>query len=168
MKRRDFLFGFAATMSTWPAANGKDLRAARNFKLPDLAGRQFQLTDWKDKVVLLDLWATWCETCIVDIPLLNKLQEKYEDRGLQVIGVAVQSGWAADIKPHVAKLEIKYPILVGNDDIMNAYRIIGVPTTFLIGKDGKIHKSYVGTPPGKDAEKAADLERQIEALLGHQ
>ena len=84
---------------------------------------------------------------------------------MKVIGIAVESGWAKDIKPHVAKHAIKYTVLVGNEKIVEQYQMIGFPTTYLIGRDGKIVKRYTGTVPDTEAEKEADLEREIQHLL---
>jgi thiol-disulfide isomerase/thioredoxin len=132
-----------------------------DFKLPDLAGKEFKSSQLKGSVVVLDLWATWCEPCIADIPIFNRLHEKYAGREVKVVGIAVQSGWAKDIKPHVAKLVIKYRVLVGNDQIMERYVNVGFPTTYLIGRDGKIAKKYMGIFPDKEM----DLEREIHRLL---
>jgi hypothetical protein len=86
-------------------------------------------------------------------------------RGVKVVGIAVQSGWAKDIKPHVAKLGIKYSVLVGDERIVEQYQMIGYPTTYLIGKDGKIVKKYTGTVPGTEEQKEADLTHEIDNLL---
>lgn len=138
---------------------------APDFKLPDLNGKQFRSSELKGSVVLLDLWATWCEPCIADLPIYRRFFEKYGNRGLRVIGIAVESGWAKDIQPHVAKHRIKYPVLVGDEDVVLRYELIGFPTTYLIGKDGKIAKKYIGTLDGKEAEKESDMEREIQRLL---
>ena len=135
------------------------------FKLTDLNGKAFKSSQLQGNVVLLDLWATWCEPCIADIPMLNRLHEKFGGRGLKVVGIAVESGWAKDIRPHVAKLGIKYPVLVGTDKIVEQYEMIGFPTTYLIGKDGRMIKKYLGTLPDQEREKEAEMERDIEALL---
>ena len=136
-----------------------------DFKLNDLNGRAFKSSQLRGSVVLLDLWATWCEPCIADIPMLNRLHEKLSNRGLKVVGIAVESGWAKDIKPHVAKLGIKYPVVVGTQKIVEQYEMIGFPTTYLIGKDGKLVKKYLGTLQDQEKEKEAEMERDIEALL---
>ncbi|PYS04774.1 MAG: hypothetical protein DMG16_01815 [Acidobacteria bacterium] len=139
--------------------------ALPDFKLPSLAGKEFRSSQLKGSVVVLDVWATWCEPCIADIPMFNRLHEKYTDRGLKVVGIAVQSGWAKDIKPHVAKLGIKYLVLVGNDKITEQYVDVGFPVTYLIDQRGKIMKKYAGTFPSQESGKEMDLEREIEGLL---
>ncbi|MBI4474655.1 MAG: TlpA family protein disulfide reductase [Acidobacteria bacterium] len=139
--------------------------AAPEFVLLALDGTEFKSSQLKGNVVLLDLWATWCEPCIAELPALNRLFEKYSGRGLKVIGVAVESGWATDIKPHVAKHRIKYPVLVGDEKIVEKYQLIGFPTTYLIGRDGRIVKKYIGTPDGTEAQKESDMEREIQRLL---
>ena len=138
---------------------------APDFKLNDLNGKVFKSSQLQGSVVLLDLWATWCEPCIADIPMLNRLHEKFGSRGLKVIGIAVESGWAKDIKPHVAKLGIRYPVLVGTEKIVEQYEMIGFPTTYLMGRDGKLVKKYLGTLPDQEKEKETEMERDIEALL---
>jgi thiol-disulfide isomerase/thioredoxin len=136
-----------------------------DFKLNDLNGRAFRSSQLQGSIVLLDLWATWCEPCIADIPMLNRVHEKFGSRGLKVVSIAVESGWAKDIKPHVAKLGIKYPVLVGTEKIVEQYEMIGFPTTYLIGRDGKLVKKYLGTLPDQEKEKETDMERDVEALL---
>ena len=135
------------------------------FRLTDVNGKPFKSSQLKGSVVVLDLWATWCEPCLADIPMFNRLHEKFGSRGLKVVGIAVESGWAKDIKPHVSKLGIKYPVLVGTDKVVEQYELIGFPTTYLIGTDGKIVKKYTGTLPDTEGEKETDLEREIERLF---
>jgi peroxiredoxin len=139
----------------------ESLKSAPDFRLPDLNDQQASSADLKGSVIVLDFWGTWCEPCIAEIPTFNKLHEKYRSRGLKMIGITVQSGWAEDIKPYVDKYKIKYPVLVGNDDIVEQYEVIAFPTTYLIGKDFKVYKKYTGALPDKEAE----LERDIEKLL---
>jgi peroxiredoxin len=171
MSRRTLILATVLMASlAWNVANaaGQGLSIgsrAPDFKLPDLNGKEFKSSQLKGSIVVLDLWATWCEPCVADLPMFNRLHEKFASRGVKVVGVAVESGWAKDIKPHVTTHSIKYTVLVGNDKIVEQYQMIGFPTTYLIGTDGKIVKKYIGTIPDTEAQKEADLNHEIEMLL---
>lgn len=93
--------------------------------------------------------------------MFNKLHEKYASRGLRMIGIAVQSGWAKDVKPHVANHKMKYTILVGNDEMVEQFGVLAFPTTYVVTQDWKIYKKYIGATPGKEVK----LQRDIETLL---
>ena len=138
------------------------------FRVTDLAGKPFTSEQLKGSLTVLDVWATWCEPCIDDIPMFNRLHAKYAGAGIKVIGIAVQSGSAADIKAHVAKLGVRYPVLVGNDQIVGEYVDVGFPITYLISPDGKIAKKYIGVLPDKQTRKEMDLEREIERFIKDQ
>src|SRR5262249_8642328 len=110
----------------WPQSETQQQQAkadspAPDFTVTDLNGQDFDSSQLKGRVVVLDLWATWCEPCLADIPMWNRLQEKYGNRGLKIVGMAMQSGWAQDIKPHVEKHGMKYTIVVGNERIAEEY-----------------------------------------------
>ena len=137
--------------------NSEAFEPAPPFELPDLAGRNVRLEDFEGKVVLLDLWATWCTPCLEGIPFYNELLGKYEDDGLAIIGVAVQSDFDA-IQPIIDRYEIEYPILVGNKDIESDYRLLGFPTAFLIDRNGAIRHKLFGT---RQVETAEDEIREL-------
>ncbi|MBI4474929.1 MAG: TlpA family protein disulfide reductase [Acidobacteria bacterium] len=145
--------------------SAKPGRLAPAFTLRDLSGNEFKSSQLKGNVVVLDLWATWCEPCVADIPMFNRIYEKYRDRGVKIVGITVESGGITDVKPHIVKHGIKYTALVGNTKIMDQYQVTGFPITYLIGPDGKIVKKYTGTPSDKAGEKETDLEREIQRLL---
>jgi thiol-disulfide isomerase/thioredoxin len=136
------------------------LQQAAEFKLPDLDGRQISSADLRGGVVVLDFWATWCGPCLAEIPTLNRLREKYASRGVKVVGIAAQSGWAEDIKPSRDQYKISYPILIGDDEVVEKYGVIGFPTTYILDKDFKVHRKFTGKLPVKE-----ELEREIESLL---
>jgi len=132
------------------------------FQLANLDGGFLKTSDLKGKVTLLDFWATWCEPCKEEIPKYNALQEKYAGKDFSILGVTVDSGSAEEIKPKVKELQIKYSVVVGNDQVVQDFGgVIGYPTTFLISKDGKIQRKFIGTPPGKQEQ----LEKIIDSLL---
>src|SRR5438552_648149 len=97
-------------------ATGQQPDSVPQLSLPELDGRTLRSEELKDKIVVLDFWATWCESCVSEIPEFNKLEKEYSSRGVKVIGLAVQSGWASDIQKFVKQYNMRYTVLVGNDD----------------------------------------------------
>jgi thiol-disulfide isomerase/thioredoxin len=135
--------------------------SAKRLALPALNGRTVRTEELKNNIVILDFWATWCEPCIGEIPVLNSLQQKFASRGVKVIGVAVQSGWTKDIKRFAKTHKMSYTILVGDDDTVSEFDVINFPTTFLIAPGWKVYKKYSGAYE----QKGAEIERDVEALL---
>ena len=131
------------------------------FSLPKLDGQTLRSEDLKDKIVVLDFWATWCENCVSEIPEFNRLEKEYSSRGVKVIGLAVQSGWASDIQKFVKQYNMRYTVLVGNDDTVSDFGVISFPNTYVIGPGWKVYKKYSGV----SETKAADIRRDIETLL---
>ncbi|MEW6212827.1 MAG: TlpA disulfide reductase family protein, partial [Acidobacteriota bacterium] len=92
----------------------------------------------------------------------NRLQEKYAEKGVKLLGVTMASGKAAEVKPFVERHKMKYTVLMGDDDQGYELNIVGFPTTYLVTRDWKIFRKYVGAGP----RKIAQLEADIEKLLG--
>ena len=133
---------------------------APDFLLSDLEGNIFDFSAFSGQVVMLTFWGTWCGPCRREIPDFIKLYDEYNDDGLEIIGVAVQSGTAENIKRFSDYYNINYTILTDIDSYESAKafydygRVTGVgtravPTTFLIDRDGYIVKTYRGARPGK-------------------
>jgi peroxiredoxin len=132
-----------------------------NFTLKDVNGKPFNLASLKGKVVVLDFWATWCGPCKVEIPGFVDLYTKYKDRGLAIVGLSVDDT-VEQLRPFVVQYKMNYPVLVGlgHDAIQEAYGPIwGLPTTFVIGRDGRICKKHMGLT-GKEK-----FEKEILGLL---
>ena len=132
---------------------------APDFDLENVAGGKIKAAELKGKVSVIDFWATWCEPCIAEIPKFNQLHEQYPN--IQVIGITVMSPHE-DIKPKVAETGMKYTVLVGNDDVMDGFGgLIGFPTTFIVTKDWKIYKKYLGALPNKQERIKKDIEKLL-------
>lgn len=131
------------------------------FSLPRLEGQTLRSEDLKDNIVVLDFWATWCEACVSEIPEFNKLDKEYSARGVKVIGLAVQSGWAIDIQKFVKQYNMRYTVLVGNDDTVSDFGVISFPNTYVIAPGWKLYKKYSGV----SENKASKIRQDIEALL---
>ena len=131
-------------------------RANLDFAMKDIAGRAVKLADYKGKVLLLDFWATWCGPCRVEIPGFVEMYDKYRSRGLEVVGVVVLDEFSK-AAPFAREFKMNYTILNGNDreDVEDAYGpLFALPTTFIIGRDGRICQKHVGLTPRDTFENA--------------
>jgi thiol-disulfide isomerase/thioredoxin len=135
--------------------------APLQFTLKDLSGRDVALSSFKGKVILLNFWATWCEPCKAEIPDLVALQQEYGDR-LAVVGMLMLDPVGAETRPFVERFKMSYPVLNANDrvDIEDAFGPMwGLPTSVLVGPDGRVAARYSG-PRTK-----TQFERDIKPLL---
>ena len=126
---------------------------APDFSLRDLSDQAVSLSDFRGRVVLLDFWATWCPPCRMSIPELVKLQDKYRDDGLEILGISLddpQNELGRYLKEFKEKYKINYRILLFNNKIMQDYfgmESPAIPTMFVIDRDGKIREKIVGFDP---------------------
>ena len=129
--------------------------------LPDLSlhkfgGEAIPLKTMKGKIVLLDYWATWCKPCIETMPAIQRLHDKYADKGVVAMGVSIDEG--SDKKPaaFVAKRKFTYAMAWdgGDNPVWKSLKVIAVPALFLVNRDGLIVKQWVGKPLEKDVEDA--------------
>jgi thiol-disulfide isomerase/thioredoxin len=152
----------APALSLQGDANSADaIKPMVALKLRSLDGKPFDADRLKGNILVLDFWATWCVPCILEIPELNRLQQKYASKGVKVVGVTMASGEAAAVKSVVERLRIRYTILIGDDDQSYELNIMGYPTTYIVTKDWKIYRRYVGAGPIKNRQ----LEEGIRQLL---
>lgn len=133
-------------------------KKAIEFTLNDIDGNRVSLADYSGKVVILDFFADWCPPCRQEVPDFIKLEEQYGASGFSMIGVALVDRNAA--KAFSDRMGINYPVLIDDGNVSAAYGPIrSIPTTFVIDKDGKVRKVYIGYRP-KDV-----FEKDIKELL---
>ena len=144
------------------AGEAQELKPLPEIKLQDFDGKKVAADELKGNILVLDFWATWCGPCLAEVPSWNKLQQKYGDKGLKVIGITLASGDAKDVKPFVARTKMQYTVLMGDDDETYNLNIFAFPTTYLVTKDLKIYRKYVGTNPRKAAQIEADILKLME------
>jgi peroxiredoxin len=131
------------------------------FTLPDLDGNTVSLSDFAGKVVIIDLWATWCPPCKKEIPFLVSLYEEFKDQGLVIVGIGLDRGGASVLEPFVAANGVSYHVVVGNDSVSRDYGVSGIPMTLMLGRDGLVASKDVGFAPSMESEMRA---RVIELL----
>ncbi|MBX7143227.1 MAG: TlpA family protein disulfide reductase [Oligoflexia bacterium] len=101
-------------------------------------GKLISLSDFQGKVVLLNIWATWCGPCVQEMPGLERLYAKYKDKGLVVLAVAVDDSQES-VEQFRRQYGLSFPIALDDDGQIKAdYQISGVPETFIIGRDGRL------------------------------
>ncbi|HET6516119.1 MAG TPA: TlpA disulfide reductase family protein [Thermodesulfovibrionales bacterium] len=136
---------------------------APGFTLTDLQGTKVSLSGFRGKVVLLEFWATWCPPCRESIPELNRLYDKYRDKGLTVIGISMDKGGdvSSTVGSFMKEQGVVYPVLIDDGKVSALYGVTSIPAMFIVDKEGKMVKKFVGFIPGL----AENLSREIEALL---
>jgi thiol-disulfide isomerase/thioredoxin len=127
------------------------------FKLENVAGGFMTSEDLKGKVTVVDLWATWCNPCVEEIPIYNQLYDAFKGQDVSILGIAVSSP-RRDIPSKVRQLGIKYPVLIGDDETMRAFGVQAFPTTVVMSKEGKIYKHYMGSEPHKEERIKEDIQ----------
>lgn len=128
---------------------------------PNSKGSELSISSFKGNVVLIDFWASWCEPCKVALPAYNKLYEKYSKKGLAVWGVNVDDDKAEGqsfMKEHPMKFPVSYDV---GKKLIKKVGVKTMPTSFLIGKDGKVHHIHEGFREGDEK----DLEKLLKKLL---
>ena len=160
------LVGLALSSSAMQAAaqDTPPPKLAGDFMLRTTAGDSLQLSSLRGRVVLLNLWATWCAPCLQEMPDLNELHESLGEEGLTVVGLAVddEEDWPV-VDRYAKRLGIIYPVVYGSMEAAQsvlgtgAYPIL--PTTLVIARDGSLVNRIVGTVP------LEETTRSLKAML---
>jgi cytochrome c biogenesis protein CcmG/thiol:disulfide interchange protein DsbE len=128
-----------------------------------LDGDSVSLAGQRGKVVLFNVWATWCHPCRAEIPELRALHAKYQSRGLELVGVSVDADGSDEaIRGFMKEFQMSYPIWRDPDErVSNRFLVVGVPATFLIDRDGVLRWRKTGPIAPNDTSLAAAIERAI-------
>lgn len=133
--------------------------AAPQFSLQDIDGKPLSLANYQGKVVLLNFWATWCTPCRGEIPQFVEFQNTLGPQGLQLIGISMDDE-AKPVHEFYQQFKMNYPVAIGSANLAESYGgVLGLPVTFLIGRDGRIAAKYIG------ATDLAALQQKIQSLL---
>jgi thiol-disulfide isomerase/thioredoxin len=140
--------------------------AVSNMEIQALAGKGFRLADYKGKVLVLDLWATWCGPCRDEIPHLVALSKEYAPKGVEVVGLTTEEPGVAEdkVQEFVKQFSISYKIGWSKHDLslalMNGNG--SIPQTFVLTRGGRVLKRFVGFSPVRSPEM---LRQAIETAL---
>ena len=138
-------------------------RPAPDFRLSLFSGGTLTLRSLRGKPVVLNFWASWCVPCREETPRLVRLYKIYKLRGVVFVGVDVEDQ-KAEALAFIKQFHVDYPVVVGSDDVMEAYQVQGIPTTVFIGADGVVRDKFAGGFVGPAGEQA--LVSRLDRLLG--
>jgi thiol-disulfide isomerase/thioredoxin len=114
---------------------------AVEISLPDMSGKQRNLSEWQGKIRIINFWATWCPPCLEEIPEFVKLQTEYQAKNLQFIGIAIED--KAAVEQYLKDNPVNYPILIGGDEAIKLSHQLGnivnaVPFSLILNQKGQI------------------------------
>jgi thiol-disulfide isomerase/thioredoxin len=129
------------------AAAGGDATALLALALPDIAGNDVRLAQWRGKLLLVNFWATWCVPCREEMPEFVRAQAKFGPGGLQFVGIAIDD--ADKVRRFATEIGVNYPVLVGGYGAMELSRTLGntvmaLPFTVVVGRDATIAYTQLG------------------------
>jgi peroxiredoxin len=156
--------GFVAVLALAFASHAATVgEEAPNFSLPTLSGDTITLDGLKGKVLLLNFWASWCTPCQEELPELQKIHQKYHERGFDVVGINIDKQQANAAK-FVQRFGLTFPVLLDPESsTIQEYRGNAMPISYLLDQQGRVRHVFFGYNPAK----LAGMETAIaEALNG--
>lgn len=134
---------------------------APDWTLTDGDGAEHSMTDYRGKLVVMDFWSTWCPHCREAMPAMQRLHDKYTDRGVAVLGINCRERTRVDAAQFVRDRGFDYPIFVDGGGIAPRYRVQGIPAFFVIGPDGKLLYRGSGFGPAQEQKLVELIEENL-------
>ncbi|MFW5973320.1 MAG: TlpA family protein disulfide reductase [Bacteroidota bacterium] len=135
---------------------------APDFELERLEGGSFRMSDHRGEVVVVNFWATWCGPCRFEIPEFIELYEEYHEEGLTIVGISTDDDFDV-VRPFAEEMGINYPIVIDEGDVSSAFGgIYGLPTTFLVDREGMVRERILGLV------SRSTLEPRLQILLSQE
>ena len=118
---------------------------APNFTYPGLNGKMISLSDYRGRVVFLNIWATWCPPCREEMPSMEKLYKGLKGEGFEILAVSIDASGAGAVAPFMKEFRLSFPALLDPEGtIQQRYHTTGIPESFIIDKKGIVVKKVIG------------------------
>jgi thiol-disulfide isomerase/thioredoxin len=146
-----------------PTSSGPATLPAPDFTLPTLSAMALRLSALRGKVVVLNFWATWCLPCRAEMPALDALYQLYRDRGLDVIGVNLDRLSTTTVEDFLKEVKVSFHVVLDPSwSTAQAYKVVGLPTTYLIDRAGSVVVREVGERDWTDETSRRAVERLLQ------
>lgn len=158
-----FAYGFLTREAADPDDTVPRLgKPLADFTLPDLQGHAIQLTALRGKVVFVNVWATWCQPCIEEMPTIQQLYERLHTRGLEILAVNLDALGAQVVVPFMQSRQLTFPALLDTKSfVQRLYRTTGVPESFIVDRSGILVDKVVGPRDWAHPQVVAHFERLL-------
>lgn len=152
-----FLFALTPALSAWSV----DVeQSAPDFTLEALDGPNLRLQEYRGQVVLINFWASWCGPCRQEMPVLDRLHQRYEEAGFAVLGVNVE-GKRAPAEKIAKQAKVSFPVLIdAGQRVSKEYDLEAMPSTVVVDRDGTVRYIHRGYKPGDEA-KYLEVVKQL-------
>jgi peroxiredoxin len=155
----------AGSSKTTPAATatGHEVGTSMpDYSAMNLDGSKFDLASRRGKVVLLNIWATWCTPCLAEIPELQRIHDAYAARGFEVVGASVDESGVESVKQFVDAKQMRYPVVLDpQGQIANILQASVLPTSVLLDRNGKIIWKHIGYIEPNNQELDAAIKKAL-------
>ncbi len=128
----------------------QQLKPAPNFTLPSMGGANLRLSEYRGEVVLVNFWASWCGPCRQEMPLLDKMYQRYKKAGFTLLGVNVEKD-SSKGQRIAEQMQLSFPVLFDRkQQVVDAYDVASMPSTVLVDRDGNIRYVHLGYKAGDE------------------
>ena len=136
---------------------------APDFSLKTLDGKTVRLSELRGKkAVLINFWATWCPPCRLEMPTMQKIYTEYKGKGFEILAINIEPDAQEEIRDFIKELRLTFPVLLdSNMKVTRKYRLIGLPVSMLIDRQGIIRSKEIGYHDWTDKES----RKRVESLL---
>ena len=151
---KKLLVSLALVLITVSCQKSPEMPGILDFTVNDLNGNEVKFSQYRGKVVLLNIWATWCPPCVKEIPDLNELHHAYKDKDVVILGVSVDAK-IDDVKQALnSNIKIDYPVWFANQDFIKQFQVTSIPHTLIVDKKGMVVQQMLGMQSKETFESA--------------